>query len=586
MIQADFLLIASREDVDNSSRWNKSLRDQFVDAFLESIAWFNSGSFRYTWLRYLPPKPVSIDFFSPLKECLIKRLSTEPVLESWDEKLRPGSSLTYVPEKYMDHEGVPLTLTPSKHGVYVSHGYNHDDAEQLKLLSVTEMDDTLFLDHLEAIIKYQDDFFRSKTPEWHSRLAMVLVKIWETPIQAETRRLVYRLRRQERESGSRRRFFGKAVPDVLRPLDPEIEEAEDTKVTRERIKKLPIIPLRDGQWCCAANNNIFFPGESEQWELPGGVDLLVVDSKVAQDVPRANLFRVVGVQDFKVNSITQLIVANHSDKSFDPAGIPRVDLISQILFLYTTGWRNMDGKPFWFATESDGRALGSTIYVDDDIVPHSASKFFANNRKKFQFIHPDYKTAHPRNEADWLAWLNLNMSLSNVPRLIRLIREVAPRSWVFEMSHEFEFIIKAWSSLDAIALLCYYWEVYKPFIEPLTNEFEDASVEESYRSLKKKISAMGVKTTEGEISRLDETFLPLGEVPEETKGCVSFLDVPDPEHSRWQVLATFGVGVKQDVNFWLRCLDKLCGNSCQLKQVTYFYEQIQARSNEDQEKVQ
>lgn len=384
MIQADFLLIASREDVDNSSRWNQSLRDQFVDAFLESFAWFNSGSFRYTWLRYLPPKPVSFDFFSPLKTRLLERLSREPVLESWDEKLRPGSSLTYVPDKYMDHEGVPLTLTPSKHSVYVSQSYSHDDAEQLKLLGVTEMDDTLFLDHLEAIIKYQHDFFKSKPPEWHSRLAMVLVNIWEAPLQAETRRMVYRLRRQdqlrrqERESGGRRRFFGRAISDILRPKDPEVEEAKDTQVSQERIKKFPIIPLRDGQWVCAANNNIFFPGESEQWELPGGVDLLVVDLNAAKDVPRSNLFRVIGVQDFKVTAITQLIMANHSDQSFDPAKIPQADLISQILFLYTTGWRNKDGKPFWFATESDGRALGATLYVDDKI-PHSASKFFANN---------------------------------------------------------------------------------------------------------------------------------------------------------------------------------------------------------------
>jgi hypothetical protein len=353
MIHADFLLIASREDVDNSSRWNQSLRDQFVDAFLESIAYFNSGSFRYTWLRYLPSKPVSSDFFSPLKTRLLDRLSREPVLESWDEKLRLGSSLTYVPEKYMDHEGVPLTLTPSKHGVYVSHGYDHDDIEQLKLLSVTEMDDILFLDHLEAIIKYQHDLFKSKSPEWHSRLAMVLVKIWESPIQAETRRMMFRFRRQERESGSRRRFFGKAFSEILRPIDPEAEGAEDTQLSRERIKKLPIIPLRDGQYVCAANGNIFFPRESEQWELPGGVNLLVVDSEAARDVPRANLFRVLGVQDINVSRITQLIVTNHSDKSFDPAKIPRVDLISQILFLYTTGWKNLDGKSFWFATEFD-----------------------------------------------------------------------------------------------------------------------------------------------------------------------------------------------------------------------------------------
>jgi hypothetical protein len=66
---------------------------------------------------------------------------------------------------------------------------------------------------------------------------------------------------------------------------------------------------------------------------------------------------------------------------------------------------------------------------------------------------------------------------------------------------------------------------------------------------------------------------------------VSFLDVPEPEHARWQPLAQFGVGVKQGVKFYLRGLEKLSYSACELKQVAYFYEQIQARRDEDQVKV-
>jgi hypothetical protein len=191
--------------------------------------------------------------------------------------------------------------------------------------------------------------------------------------------------------------------------------------------KLPLIQLRDGQWICGENNKNFFPGDSESWEIPGGISLLVVNPKVAKDLPRAHQFRILGVKDFKINSITQLIVSNHSDRSFDPNSVFRVDLISHMHFLYTTGWRNLDGKPFWFATEFDGRAQGSTLYVDDADVEHSASTFFANNRRKFQFIYPDYQKAHPQNPSGWLAWLKGNMSLSNIPRLTPSIREVAPR---------------------------------------------------------------------------------------------------------------------------------------------------------------
>jgi hypothetical protein len=43
--------------------------------------------------------------------------------------------------------------------------------------------------------------------------------------------------------------------------------------------KLPLIQLRDGQWICGENNKLFFPADSESWEIPGGISLLVVDQR-------------------------------------------------------------------------------------------------------------------------------------------------------------------------------------------------------------------------------------------------------------------------------------------------------------------
>jgi hypothetical protein len=579
-MHADFLLIANRGDVDNSIKWNQVLRDTFVDAFLESVRWFNSGSLRYTWPRFLPSK-VTSSFFSPLESRILDRLAREPTLEAWSKNLLPASKLIYVPGKYMDNDGTPLTLTTSKHNVYISQRYNHDDYEHLKPLNVVGMSDALFLDHLEEITKHQTDYFFTKSSEWHSRLAAVLTEIWEAP-QTENRRRISKYRSHDDDYGF---SFGGGRSYAFRPRLGESSSSDEPNRTHERIKKLPLIQLRDGQWICGEGNTIFFPGDSDSWEIPGGISLLVVDPVVAKELPRAHLFRILGVKDFKIHNITQLIISNHSDKSFDPNTVSRADLISHMHFLYTTGWRNIDGKPFWFATEFDGRAPGNTLYVDDTEAPHSASKFFANNRRKFQFLHPDYQNAHPQDPSGWLTWLKSNMSLSNIPRLIRQIREVTPKSWVFEISPDFEFVINAWSSLDALTLLCDHWLIYHFWIDPLAIESLDAAVEASYRNLKKKISAMTVTCTDGKICRLDETFLPIGDIPAETKNCVSFLSVPEPEHPRWQPLAHFGVGVKQDVSFYLRCLESLISSACGLKQVTFFYEQIQARSNEDQEKV-
>jgi hypothetical protein len=161
-----------------------------VDAFLESVRWFNSGFLRYTWPRFLPAKQTVSDFFAPLKSRILKRLASEPTLETWNEKLLPASKLVYVPEKYMDNNGIPLTLTILKHNLYISHCYSHNDYEHLKLLNVVKMGDSLFLDHLEKITKHQRDYFVKRPPEWHSRLAAVLAEIWEAP-QTENRRRIF-----------------------------------------------------------------------------------------------------------------------------------------------------------------------------------------------------------------------------------------------------------------------------------------------------------------------------------------------------------------------------------------------------------
>ena len=587
LIQADFLLIASREDVDNSSKWNQELRDRFVNAFLECVAWFNSGPLRHMWPRFLPAKPTASDFFSPLKLGILERLSREPILEAWGGKLMPAARLIYVPEKFADDGGIPLTLIPSKHDVYVSQGYKRDDYEHLELLGVAEMDDSQFLDHLEEITEHQHDDFVSRGPEWHSRLAAVLTEIWEAPQTAIRRRASGYLglsgSKLRRNSLSRR-----SSSDSLDDCQPNM--------LHEQIMRLPLIRLRDGRWVPGKGNRIFFPGDTEQWEVPGGIGVLVADPDAVKNLSRAHFFGILGVEAFKTDAITRIIISNHHDEATDHSKISRQDLIAQIRFLYTTGWRDMGGKPFWFATEFDGRAIGSALYIDDEGAPHSASKYFANNRRKFQFIHPDYHNGHPRDPSGWLNWLKTNMSLSNIPRLTHPIQEVAHQPWVFEMSLDFEFIINAWSSLDALTLLCDNWLLYESWIVPklpsppqLANQKPgDGGIgPSSYRSLRKKICSVMVKCTDGSLCNLEETVLPISEEPAETKGCIPLLDVPDPEHSRWLHLSQFGVGVKRDVDFYLRCLESISRESCELKRVTFVYEQIQALciSGEDLAKV-
>jgi hypothetical protein len=94
-----------------------------------------------------------------------------------------------------------------------------------------------------------------------------------------------------------------------------------------------------------------------------------------------------------------------------------------------------------------------------------------------------------------------------------------------------------------------------------------------------------VKCRDGTFCPLKETFLPIEDLLSESKGVVPFLDVPEPSHARWQILKHIHVGVKRDVVFYLRCLDKISSTDTQRDQVPFFLEQIQARYKEDESLV-
>jgi hypothetical protein len=220
-----------------------------------------------------------------LKNQILELLACELVLEAWDKKLLTASKLIHVPERFTDNAGIPLTLTPAKEGVYISQGYAHDDYEHLKVLGVIEMCEAKFLDHLEEITRYRLEFFTNKPAAWHSRLAAVLRQIWEAP-QTQIRRKRYYGADGASDQGShrshRRRKKGRSsISDFTEDGALATEEQPVDKL-QDRIKKLPVIPLRDGKWVCGDGNKVFFSGEMYQYEIPGGIDVtpVSVDSNI------------------------------------------------------------------------------------------------------------------------------------------------------------------------------------------------------------------------------------------------------------------------------------------------------------------
>jgi hypothetical protein len=63
LIQADFVLTSSREDIHHSKDWNKWIRDSIVNGFLESLEYFKADeALQKSWYSYIP-LPGSLDKF-------------------------------------------------------------------------------------------------------------------------------------------------------------------------------------------------------------------------------------------------------------------------------------------------------------------------------------------------------------------------------------------------------------------------------------------------------------------------------------------------------------------------------------------
>ncbi|KAH8691711.1 hypothetical protein GQ44DRAFT_636227 [Phaeosphaeriaceae sp. PMI808] len=135
ILQADFLLVASREDIDKSP-WNEDLLAGVPKALLVAIEAFNETQLRYSWLPYVPLGPYQADLFGNLQAESIKLLSKMPILESEEEELAPPSDL-----------GV---ATYSK---------------------------KMFLDDLSAFISTSECEFQRMSPAWHSQVAKILAEL-------------------------------------------------------------------------------------------------------------------------------------------------------------------------------------------------------------------------------------------------------------------------------------------------------------------------------------------------------------------------------------------------------------------------
>lgn len=498
-----------------------------MEGFKIAAKRFQKTPLAYTWIRYVPESSRSGGFFDRLKRGICENLAKEPVLKAWDESLQRPDEVLYVPEKFRGPDGVPLTLRSENESRYLSRNYDDKDVKYLERLGVKEMDGVDFVHELHAFLDSGFDDFAKKPRAWHSSLAGALNSL-----------------------------------------------LSNTHFDSTLVSSMRLIKLRTGEWVSSKMaNGVFFPSDQEA-SIPGGTGVKVADHETASDPAIRQLYSKFGVTPFSISAMQDRIAEIHARDS-QPTSISRADLIAQAHFQFTTRWKKTANSRFWVVTTQDRQLRGDEVYIDDNgdnDDPCVATKVFSRNRESFHFLHPDYSSAHPKDQKAWLQWLEEGLGVMKIPRLV----DAASPS---KLSQDFRFLIRTLPPQRWLEIVCRHWKDYEKWLGP--SEAGSGSSQEMVEgadpeSLRNELGSAKVLCKDGNSHTLAATFLPLDGYVSACDGRGPLLPISDPTHFRWQVLKLLGVGVENDAIFYVKCLSDRAGKPIGLSKMKFLLNRIEA----------
>ncbi|KAI1092525.1 hypothetical protein F5B19DRAFT_502241 [Rostrohypoxylon terebratum] len=536
LIQADFLLVANREDIDSSCEWNRSLLREIPEAMLQAVLRFDYEPMCYGWPLYLQPRPVLDDFFSELDQAILHHISQHPILRSGSGRWSIPSDLYWGPSKFFDRNGVPLLLYEEVTDKFLSTHYHEDALSVLKLLGVREQTTEEFLDDLTLFIHNYPVEFRHRPREWHIDLSKALVDIVTNSIMAHH---------------------------------------------HAAISKLELIPTNDGRWVSANSSNLIFSKTDSQLQVPQGLDVVEVHPDAARDPIRRRLLVHLGARELDKRQISEIILKTHSSLSFSPEELPVPVLISHCHFLHNSGCFDPHRRQLWFVDQAGACARGNQLYIE------SSARFASETwppefRRSVRFIHRDYISRIPSEfqlREIFVEWLRKMYKVNTYPLLV----SPAPGD-SFTLSDDFKLFMDHVQPNVILELIKCQWHGYSEWIEKPTKD-RGEGWKSSWTKLVTQLGSMEVNCLDGSCCPLKDTILPVGGSAQDDSLREMILDVPDPADSDWLRLRHLGVGVTIGYRAFIQQLRLLRRNMDMDPDVSSRYRQLQLYSVTDGEAI-
>ncbi len=514
LIQSDFITQANREDVCDCD-WNRRLIKEVTQTFLHTIAdsdgFLHHPVMKYSWVRYIPTANIIHDMWGRLQASLTEALHTRKVFYSLEDQYRCWSAaqLRVVTDHFRDEKSEPL-LPDLKSGgtAYISNGYDQQlDLPVMKKLGTTDLSLSDFLERLSEDLE-KDDKARLRST--------FVIDAWQTK-----------------------------VSELL------IKGLEFTK-ERYMIQRLKIVPLDNGKWVCPLNASIFFPSSAEI-NIPKDLSLNLVDAGTLLNDRRRVLFSALGVTECAPVRVFPLIEQRYKDQR----PLKYSNLYQDVEFLF---WHNIAlpaNYPIYLATlHCDKYRIGETftgdwLYCPQSEDPHSMYNLLGGVvpeelKSKIKIPRIGYydalKDRGVRNNLTGPEWLRSRANINVTPQLhskpgfsckLQLSAEM-----IYVMEHIPQHLLRVLERKRAQYQKSEEWDVrFKAVKVPVLDCAESRALEKTFLPLPK------LKAKAAELC-LSKSF-----------GFLSELDgMEDIDVMKWRFLERLGVGVEEDVSFWLALL--------------------------------
>ncbi|KAI6879857.1 hypothetical protein KC360_g4305 [Hortaea werneckii] len=375
VLQGDFMLSASREDILQQNKWNDAVVDATSALFAKRVDAFNATDLlKYTWPRYAKSQGNAHGtIFSGFFKRLCNQLRSKEVLQSQAGSLQKPSSLFIVPSDYMDGPK-PLVVAPGRLRTYLSPTYRTNDLSELQisLLSPREF--------FNIVSRYAEF---SKQPEvWHVKLAKALLR-----------------------AGS---HYARAMP---------------------------LIPMSDGKWIAPDKGKFYFPEVAEGMSIPNGIEVAMTSSEV-QDPHRRNLFAELGASKLRMNEVFELILNQHKNARHSNKAWSCEQAVEHARFLFSAPSRprSYSFKDFRLYGSDNKLHVAEDLYMDDTKSTTAMSALFGKSNARIVFIHPRYfDTSVVEVSSGWLKWLKNEVGVNTLPRLTRPGYHISPEfHWLID----------------------------------------------------------------------------------------------------------------------------------------------------------